>query len=93
MNKGFFFITAFAVTILISVVACSDISDNPAAPEGSSFANDKFANLSNNDITSLAKGGFTHGIVIPVDGEDYYFAGAPDGLNGAKDIPGHSELH
>jgi selenium-binding protein 1 len=34
-------------------------------------------------------GGFTHGIIIPVDGEDYYFAGAPDGQNGEYDIPGH----
>ena len=33
--------------------------------------------------------GFIHGIVIPVDGEDYYFAGAPDGPNGEYDIPGH----
>jgi selenium-binding protein 1 len=35
-------------------------------------------------------GGFIHGIVIPVDGEDYYLAGAPDGPDGEFDIPGHS---
>lgn len=35
-------------------------------------------------------GGFTHGIVIPIDGGDYYLAGAPDGPNGELDIPGHS---
>lgn len=34
-------------------------------------------------------GGFTHGAVINVDGEDYYMDGPPDGLNGATDIPGH----
>ena len=33
--------------------------------------------------------GFTHAPVIDVDGEDYYMAGAPDGPNGATDIPGH----
>ena len=33
--------------------------------------------------------GFVHGIVIKVDGEDYYLAGAPDGPGGATDIPGH----
>ena len=33
--------------------------------------------------------GFVHGIVINVDGEDYYLAGAPDGPAGATDIPGH----
>ena len=36
-----------------------------------------------------AKGGFVHGIVIEVDGEDYYLAGAPDGPDGEFDIPGH----
>ncbi|OGO15506.1 MAG: hypothetical protein A2Z14_01660 [Chloroflexi bacterium RBG_16_48_8] len=34
-------------------------------------------------------GGFTHGIVITVDDEDYNFADAPDGPGGAFDIPGH----
>ncbi len=33
--------------------------------------------------------GFVHGIVINVDGEDYYLAGAPDGPGGAIDVPGH----
>ncbi len=33
--------------------------------------------------------GFVHGIVITVDGEDYYLAGAPDGPDGAFDVPGH----
>lgn len=33
--------------------------------------------------------GFVHGIVINVDGTDYNLAGAPDGPDGATDIPGH----
>jgi selenium-binding protein 1 len=33
--------------------------------------------------------GFVHGIVINVDGVDYYLEGAPDGPDGAYDIPGH----
>lgn len=33
--------------------------------------------------------GFIHGIVVKIDGEDYYFAGAPDGANGELDVPGH----
>ncbi len=32
---------------------------------------------------------YTHGIVVDIDGEDYYFDGPADGPNGAKDIPGH----
>ena len=33
--------------------------------------------------------GFAHGIVINVDGEDYYLMGPADGPNGEKDVPGH----
>ncbi len=34
--------------------------------------------------------GFVHGPTVTVDGTDYYFAGAPDGPDGAFDIPGHT---
>ncbi|MHA1945213.1 MAG: hypothetical protein ACXAC6_11105 [Candidatus Hodarchaeales archaeon] len=33
--------------------------------------------------------GFTQGIVVPIDGEDYYLAGPPIGPNGENDVPGH----
>ncbi len=33
--------------------------------------------------------GFIHAPEIDVDGEAYYLAGAPDGPDGATDIPGH----
>ena len=33
--------------------------------------------------------GFVRGIVIYVDGVDYYLAGAPDGPGGSIDVPGH----
>jgi hypothetical protein len=40
-------------------------------------------------IVPVGAEGFVHGIVINVDGTDYYLAGPPDGENGARDIPGH----
>lgn len=40
------------------------------------------------DARASAKG-FTHAPTVTVDGVDYYFAGAPDGPDGATDIPGH----
>ncbi len=40
-------------------------------------------------VSAGVNSGFVHGIVIPVDGEDYNLAGAPDGPGGATDIPGH----
>lgn len=33
--------------------------------------------------------GFIHGIVVDVDGMDYYLAGPTDGPNGERDVPGH----
>lgn len=33
--------------------------------------------------------GFIQGIVVPIDGEDYYLAGPPIGPNGENDVPGH----
>jgi selenium-binding protein 1 len=33
--------------------------------------------------------GFEHAPTVDVDGEDYYLDGAPDGPDGATDIPGH----
>ena len=40
-------------------------------------------------VVPVAAKGFTHAPVIPVDGVEYYMAGAPDGPGGATDIPGH----
>ena len=40
-------------------------------------------------VAPVGATGFEHGIVINVDGVDYYLAGAPDGPDGATDIPGH----
>jgi len=41
-----------------------------------------------NGQTKAGKG-FVHGIKFLVDGEEYYFAGPPDGPNGERDVPGH----
>ncbi len=40
-------------------------------------------------MPSVNAGGFTHGTVFNIDGEEYYMDGPPDGPNGATDIPGH----
>lgn len=37
----------------------------------------------------VAADAFVHGVVVDVDGEAYYMAGAPAGPDGATDIPGH----
>ncbi len=40
-------------------------------------------------VPAAGAGGFARAPVIDVDGEDYWLAGAPDGPDGATDIPGH----
>lgn len=40
-------------------------------------------------LIGCAQEEYVHGIVIDVDGEDYYFSGPADGPKGEKDIPGH----
>jgi selenium-binding protein 1 len=40
-------------------------------------------------VLPVSAAGFTRGIVINVDGADYYLAGPPDAPNGAQDVPGH----
>lgn len=41
-------------------------------------------------VAHASVGGFDRGIVLNVDGTDYWLAGAPDGPGGARDIPGYS---
>lgn len=45
----------------------------------------------NKDLSKSGKvdQGFVHGLVVDIDGADYYFAGAPDGPDGSVDVPGH----
>ena len=40
-------------------------------------------------VVPVSAKGFVHGVTVTVDGTDYYLAGAPDGDNGATDVPGH----
>ena len=40
-------------------------------------------------VAVVSAAGFTQAPVLNVDGEEYYMAGAPDGPDGATDIPGH----
>ena len=38
---------------------------------------------------SKSNRGFVHGIIIELDGDEYYFAGPADGPKGERDVPGH----
>jgi hypothetical protein len=40
-------------------------------------------------VVPVGAQGFTHGIVVNVDGDDYYLMGPADGPNGEMDVPGH----
>jgi len=68
------------VLVLVTVVISACQKDDPVITEDSNSVTD----------TELKAGnGFVHGIVMELDGEDYYFAGPPDGPKGERDVPGH----
>ncbi len=79
--KKIIFRLIFLALAVVSFAACEKESD--FIPE----AEDSF------ESTSLKSKkmdkGFVHGLVVDIDGIDYYFAGAPDGMGGAIDVPGH----
>lgn len=68
--------TLVVLSMAFLVVACTE-SSIPTEP------------TNQNETVLAKKGGFVHGAVINIDGEDYYFAGPADGPNGEKDVPGH----
>ncbi|MBD3289786.1 hypothetical protein GF337_13345, partial [candidate division KSB1 bacterium] len=82
------FRAGLVLLFIIAIAGCSRVTDNPAAP-GETVNTSIEADFEKNSTTNLAKRGFVHGIVVTVDGDDYYFAGPPDGPNGSRDIPGH----
>jgi len=75
-----YFFRNLMVLAIVSIVFVSCQKEDPIVTDNANPVTD----------TQLKAGnGFVHGIVIEIDGEDYYFAGAPDGPNGATDVPGH----
>lgn len=74
------FLRKLVVLALVStsVVACQK-NDPTVAENENSVA----------EVQFKSGNGFVHGIIIELDGEDYYFAGPPDGQNGENDVPGH----
>lgn len=93
--KSIKFLALTIVGTLILFNACDKDSGTMLQPEENTAVIDNSiaspAVSQNFEDQSLAKqrSGFVHGIVVKLDGEDYYFAGAPDGPNGEFDIPGH----
>ncbi len=57
------------------------------SPASSPEVDDSFEE--NAALKSGKNKGFVHGIVVPIDGEDYYFFGPSDGPEGERDVPGH----
>jgi selenium-binding protein 1 len=81
MKKNAFQLFVFTMA-LIALAACQ--KDMEFLPEnGNVVENGKLK-------SEKANRGFVHGLVVDIDGEGYYFAGAPDGMDGAIDVPGHS---
>ena len=83
--------TGFILCVATLTAACGDSqqADGPLAPADDGITGVDRA-LAEARGRSAADAGFTHGVLVRVDGTDYYLAGPPDGPDGASDIPGHS---
>lgn len=81
-------------TLLIAVVASAEAGRtramNRARSKSVAVAVAMLSILALAGPADAAEGGFQHGLIITVDDANYYLAGAPDGPNGALDIPGHT---
>lgn len=73
--------TVTALVLTLGLAACDSQSATAPGPIEPSLA------LAPGGSSNA--GGFQHGPVLNVDGTEYYLAGAPDGPDGAFDIPGH----
>ena len=83
MNKSAIIFKSFIVTMFsLLILSCTEVDDGLLSKN----TPDDVLSKANNSMKSK---GFTHGIVFDLDGEDYNLAGAPDGPDGATDIPGH----
>ena len=81
MNGKTYSLFAMGLLALVVLAGCSNQSDTVLAPTTS---------IDSSEPASKVARGFVHGIVVNLDGVDYYMAGAPDGPGGAVDVPGHS---
>jgi hypothetical protein len=79
----------FMIIVMIAglFIACdtNEVIDPVDASSDLQFKTDQQFKTANGKIGNA----FVHGIIVEIDGEDYYFTGPPDGLNGTKDVPGH----
>jgi hypothetical protein len=77
--------------LVLAAVGCSD-NDTPLAPTGVAEVDKDAVVALDTQIDPMAggnRGGFRHAPTLYLDGEAYYMDGAPDGPDGATDIPGH----
>ena len=73
--------TRFAMLVIMGIALIASGCSDQEAPLSPVTTDDNGA--------KAMDGAYTHAPIIMVDGVDYYMAGAPDGPDGATDIPGH----
>jgi len=91
MLHNLFKTSALLILSILFLYSCqeSDLATAPAKQQSQSVTDAEFTEDIN--LSKISdRGEFVHGPVVMIDGEEYYLApGAPDGPNGATDIPGH----
>jgi len=82
-------LSIFRGAIASSFTALMLISCQTSDLGTSSPTQEPLSNVQKSATNPKAVQGLTYGPIVNIDGEDYYLAGVPDGMNGATDIPGH----
>ena len=77
----------FLLGLSVGIISACQKETDSLLEEDGLFVNKESALKSAHSDSDDA--GLVHGIEIEIDGEMYYFAGAPDGEKGASDVPGH----
>ena len=87
MSKKIWILVPVLLAGVLAAVSCTG-STGPQGPPGPQGEQGPVGPRGEAAAT-VPPGSYVQGIVVTVDGEDYYFDGPADGPNGEKDIPGH----
>lgn len=90
MNKRIGLLAISLLIGLLIVVACAGPA-GPQGPAGPPGPQGEIGPVGPSGDMALMEPSepYVHGILVDIDGEDYYFDGPADGPDSAKDIPGH----
>ena len=87
MKKSVILFQLFSIAMFsLFIFSCTEVDDDLLSKSEPDNVLSKASSKANKSVKSK---GFMHAPAFYLDDEKYFFAGAPDGPDGATDIPGH----